>query len=76
MIRWLLYLPYRLTRKQRLARLSRNWTGNPYYPCSCTHCGWVGSSRLLDGGNQTWDGDYEEIFCPRCGANEEKIWDH
>lgn len=39
-----------------------------YYTAECTHCGWYGSSKLLDGGGQIADtGDYCDCTCPVCG---------
>lgn len=33
---------------------------DPYYLCSCDHCGWVGSSELCG------TSDADDVHCPRC----------
>jgi predicted RNA-binding Zn-ribbon protein involved in translation (DUF1610 family) len=43
-----------------------------WYAVTCPKCGWKGSSRDCDGGEQIADtGDYNDPLCPRCGSNVE-----
>lgn len=44
-----------------------------YFMVTCDNCGWIGSSGHLDGGEPIADtGDYNDCYCPSCGANEYK----
>lgn len=41
-----------------------------FWHARCECCGWQGSSRELHGGYQTLAGDYDEVYCPKCGSTD------
>lgn len=44
---------------------------NRYHTVQCAKCGWWGSSKLLNGGNQIADtGDHGDCTCPVCDSIE------
>lgn len=44
---------------------------NNYYTAECYNCGWWGSSRLLNGGDQIADtGCYGDSYCPVCDDSD------
>lgn len=42
-----------------------------WYPCTCTQCGWIGSSEDVGTDNMECFDD-SDIYCPRCGAFAEE----
>lgn len=64
------------TTRWRLADGRIMETGARFYPASCDHCGWIGSSELCGTDGGPW-GD-SDVHCPRCdmsGADCGKLTD-
>ncbi len=58
------------TISQSFKKLTESDKHNRYYLAECRHCGWWGSSRLLEGGGfLVGCDDYDDVACPLCGSN-------
>lgn len=47
----------------------------PYYLAECTYCGEMYPSKLLNGGEPLFAGDYNDCLCPHCNADDSLIAD-